>query len=78
MADTSVLGADAYACEFESRRLHQEKEMAFWPSPFLCAGGGWNLSTSLILPQGKIGVQVPFISLRETTQLIIEKYILMC
>ena len=25
MADTLVLGASAYACEFESRRLHHEK-----------------------------------------------------
>ena len=35
MADTLVLGASAHACEFESRRLHQEKEMAKRPSPFL-------------------------------------------
>lgn len=29
MADTLVLGASAYACGFKSRRLHQDKEVAF-------------------------------------------------
>ena len=56
MADTLVLGASAHACGFKSRRLHQEKGVAFWLLPFLIAGGALRFLFRLVLPAAKLQV----------------------
>lgn len=53
MADTPVLGAGAHACGFKSRRLHQDKGVAFWLLPYLFVDGALKFLFCLVLPKGK-------------------------